>query len=39
MEAEDAAGNLDESYNGNVTLVLASNPNGVTLGGDRRKRR
>ena len=33
VEAEDAAGNLDESYNGNVTIALASNPNGVTLGG------
>ena len=33
VEAEDAAGNLDESYNGSVTIALANNPSGATLGG------
>jgi FKBP-type peptidyl-prolyl cis-trans isomerase 2 len=33
VAAEDAFGNVDPSYSGNVTLTLASNPGGATLGG------
>src|SRR5262249_27367978 len=31
--AEDANGNVDPSFAGNVALALAGNPNGATLGG------
>ncbi len=33
VSAEDAHGNLDLTFNGSVTVVLASNPGGSTLGG------
>jgi len=33
--AEDAYGNVATSYSGSVTLALASNPSGATLGGTR----
>ena len=33
VSAEDAGGNLDPTYNGFVTLSLATNPGGSTLGG------
>ncbi len=33
VAAEDDAGGVDTSYGGNVTLTLASNPGGATLGG------
>ena len=34
VEAIDLYGNIDRSYNGMVTLTLASNPNGETLSGN-----
>ncbi len=33
VEAEDSSGNLDSSFNGTVTVALANNPGGSTLGG------
>ena len=33
VEAEDSSGNLVTSFNGTVTVALASNPGGATLGG------
>ncbi len=33
VEAVDALGNLDATFNGPVTLALGNNPGGVTLGG------
>ena len=33
VDAEDAYGNLAMSYSGSVTLALAANPGGATLGG------
>ncbi len=33
VEAEDRSGNLDPSFNGTVTVALANNPGGATLGG------
>ncbi len=33
VQAEDSSGNLDSSFNGTVTVALASNPGGATLGG------
>ena len=33
VEAEDSSGNLDSSFNGTVTVALANNPGGATLGG------
>ncbi len=33
VEAEDSSGNLDSSFNGTVTVALASNPGNATLGG------
>ena len=33
VEAEDSSGNLVTSFNGMVTVALASNPGGATLGG------
>jgi len=33
VEAEDNSGNLLSSFNGTVTVALASNPGGATLGG------
>ena len=33
VQAEDSAGNLDSSFNGTVTVALASNPGNATLGG------
>jgi streptogramin lyase len=33
VTAEDGAGNVLSSFNGNVTLALANNPSGATLGG------
>jgi len=33
VEAEDTSGNLDSSFNGTVTVALANNPGGATLGG------
>ena len=33
VEAEDSSGNLESSFNGTVTVALASNPGGATLGG------
>jgi hypothetical protein len=33
VQAEDGAGNLITSFNGAVTVALASNPGGATLGG------
>jgi hypothetical protein len=33
VQAEDRSGNLDSSFNGTVTVGLANNPGGATLGG------
>src|SRR5262249_19231676 len=33
VQARDSSGNLITSFNGTVTLALASNPGGATLGG------
>jgi streptogramin lyase len=33
VQADDRSGNLDTSFNGTVTVALASNPGGDTLGG------
>ena len=33
IEAEDSSGDLDSSFNGTVTVALAKNPGGATLGG------
>src|SRR5262249_60909792 len=33
VQAQDSSGNLITSFNGTVTLALASNPGGGTLGG------
>ncbi len=33
VTAEDSFGNVDPSYNGSVSLALAANPAGATLGG------
>jgi len=33
VEAEDSSGNLESSFNGMVTVALANNPGGATLGG------
>jgi len=33
VEAEDSSGNLESSFNGTVTVALANNPGGATLGG------
>ena len=33
VQAEDSSGNLVTSFNGTVTVVLANNPGGATLGG------
>ena len=33
VEAEDSSGNLLSSFNGTMTLALANNPSGATLGG------
>jgi hypothetical protein len=33
IAAEDSSGNVDTSFNGNVTLSLAANPGGAALGG------
>ena len=33
VQAEDSSGNLDSSFNGSVTVALANNPGGATLGG------
>ncbi len=33
VSAEDSSGNVDATYNGNVTVSLWSNPGGSTLGG------
>jgi streptogramin lyase len=33
VEAEDSSGNLLSSFNGTVTVALATNPGGATLGG------
>ena len=33
VTAEDSSGNVDTSFNGTVTVALASNPGGATLGG------
>ena len=33
VQAEDSSGNLITSFNGTVTVALASNPGGATLGG------
>jgi streptogramin lyase len=33
VQAEDSSGNLDSSFNGTVTVALANNPGGATLGG------
>ena len=33
LRAEDAYGNVDPTFGGNVTLMLANNPGGATLGG------
>jgi uncharacterized delta-60 repeat protein len=33
VQAEDSAGNIESSFNGNVTVALANNPGGATLGG------
>ena len=33
VEAEDSSGNLVSSFNGTVTVALANNPGGATLGG------
>ena len=33
VQAQDSSGNLITSFNGTVTVALASNPGGATLGG------
>ena len=33
VQAEDGSGNLITSFNGTVTVALANNPGGATLGG------
>jgi virginiamycin B lyase len=33
VQADDSSGNLDSSFNGTVTVALANNPGGTTLGG------
>jgi hypothetical protein len=33
VEAEDSSGNLISPFNGTLTVALASNPGGATLGG------
>jgi streptogramin lyase len=33
VEAEDRSGNVDSSFDGTVTVALANNPGGATLGG------
>ena len=33
VDAEDPYGNIDPTFNGSVTLTLASNPGGAKLGG------
>ena len=33
VNAEDPFGNVDPTFNGSVTLTLASNPGSATLGG------
>ena len=33
VTAEDNSGNVDTSFNGTVTVAMASNPGGATLGG------
>ena len=33
VTAEDAFGNVDPTFTGSVTLALANNPGGATLGG------
>ena len=33
VKAEDAFGNVNPTFTGSVTLALATNPNGATLGG------
>ena len=33
VTAEDSSGNVDTSFNGTVTVALANNPGGATLGG------
>ena len=33
VTAEDGFGNVDSSFTGSVTLALANNPDGATLGG------
>ena len=33
VQAEDSSGNLITSFNGTVTVALANNPGGATLGG------
>ncbi len=33
VQADDSSGDLDSSFNGTVTVALASNPGGATLGG------
>ena len=33
VTAEDSYGNVDTSFNGPITIALASNPGGATLGG------
>ena len=33
VKAEDRLGNIDPTFTGSVTLALANNPNGATLGG------
>ena len=33
VQADDNSGNLDSSFNGTVTVALANNPTGATLGG------
>jgi hypothetical protein len=35
VSAEDRLGNVDTSFSGSVTIALASNPTGATLGGTR----
>ena len=35
VAVEDAQGNVETAFNGNVTLALANNPSGATLGGTR----
>ena len=33
VEVEDSSGNIETSFNGTVTVALANNPGGATLGG------